>query len=257
MIIDTHAHYDDESFNADRDEVISSLPAQNIAAAVTMGADLPGCRDSVKLSQKYPFIYCGVGLHPDHVGKLNDASAAELYELAKTSKCVCIGEIGLDYHWNIEPREVQISGFREQIHIAQELGLPFNVHSRNAAQDTFDVIKEEDHGRTGGIIHCFSGSREMAREYIKMGYYLGIGGAVTYKNSRTLKKVVEDTPLEYLVTETDCPYLAPTPHRGERNSSLFLPYVVEEIALLKSISKEEVEDVTIKNAEKLFGIKIG
>ncbi len=232
MIIDTHAHYDDESFNADRDEVISSLPAQNIAAAVTMGADLPGCRDSVKLSQKYPFIYCGVGLHPDHVGKLNDASAAELYELAKTSKCVCIGEIGLDYHWNIEPREVQISGFREQIHI------------------------EEDHGRTGGIIHCFSGSREMAREYIKMGYYLGIGGAVTYKNSRTLKKVVEDTPLEYLVTETDCPYMTPEPLRGKRNTSANIRYVIDAIARLKEMDRDRAEEILFDNALKVYRLKI-
>ena len=297
MIIDTHAHYDDESFNADRDEVISSLPAQNIAAAVTMGADLPGCRDSVKLSQKYPFIYCGVGLHPDHVGKLNDASAAELYELAKTSKCVCIGEIGLDYHWDVEPHEVQIRCFKEQIRIALQAEKPIIVHSRSAAEDTMSVIEElygagspakkvakqealkklqpdsyvevpgkewvwkkeipegpGHHVKRKGIIHAYAYSAEHARIYTGLGFFLGIGGVLTYQNSRKLKKVVKEIPLEYLVRETDCPYLAPEPHRGERNSSAYLSEVVKAIAAIKEVSEEEVEAVTWENACRLFDL---
>ena len=292
-IIDTHAHYDDKAFDADRDRLLRVLgrcnpepqedpaaspeasladnpaadltdgPAEEsgdygfrkdirIAAIINVGASMRGAEESIALARKWPFIYAAVGIHPDDTGCLDEEALAHIKELAAEPKCVAIGEIGLDYHWMVEPKETQQSWFVRQMHLAKELGLPINVHSRDAAQDTFDLIKKEHAGSTGGIIHCYSGSAELAREYIKMGYYLGIGGVVTFKNGKVLKRVVEETPLERLVTETDCPYLAPVPHRGERNCSGYIPYVVEEIARLKGLETEETARILCENARKIY-----
>ena len=188
MIFDTHAHYDDEAFNGDREQLLCSLKEDKVEYVVNVGASLRGVRDSVSLASHYPFVYAAVGIHPDEVGCMNDKVMEELLGLCRLGKTVAVGEIGLDYHWNVETKEVQKKWFAAQLHLAREVNLPINVHSRDAAQDTFDVIRGEHSGATGGIIHCYSGSLEMAREYVKMGYYLGIGGVVTFKNAKTLKQ---------------------------------------------------------------------
>ena len=270
-IIDTHAHYDDKAFDTDREALFISimkgrtesgrpdLPEKSfpqdvqIEAVVNVGASMRGAMESIAMAKRWPFIYAAVGIHPDDTGCMNEAAIGQLRELASDPKCVAIGEIGLDYHWMVEPKEKQQYWFIRQMHLSKELGLPINVHSRDAAQDTFDLVKREHAGSTGGIIHCFSGSAELAREYVKLGYYLGIGGVVTFKNGKVLKRVVDETPLERLVTETDCPYLAPVPYRGKRNCSLYIPLVVEEIARIKGIDTETAARVLCENARRVYG----
>ncbi len=252
-IFETHAHYDAEQFDQDRDELLASLPSRGVEVVVNIGASLDGCRQSVALAKKYPHVYAAVGVHPDEVGELNAETFAWLQTQYDYEKVVAVGEIGLDYYWDNESHDTQKKWFIEQLKLAKERQLPVVIHSRDATEDTLEIMKE--YGRElGGVIHCFSGSVEVAREYVKMGYYLGIGGVVTFKNSRKLKEVVMDTPLEYLVLETDCPYLAPTPNRGKRNDSTQLQYVAEEIANLKGVSYEEVVAVTRANGRKLYGI---
>ena len=250
--IDTHAHYDDEQFDEDREALLSSMPSQGVAAVVNVGASLRGARESAALSRQYPFVYAAAGIHPDDCGCLNDEVLEEIRELCRTEKCVAVGEIGLDYHWMVEPKEKQKEWFARQLQLSRELNLPVNVHSRDAAQDTFDVIRSEHAGSTGGIIHCYSGSVEMAKEYVKMGYHLGIGGVVTFSNAKTLKQVVAQVPLENLVTETDCPYLAPTPNRGKRNCSLYIPLVIREIARIRGMDEEETAAVLLDNARQVY-----
>ncbi|MBP3878908.1 MAG: TatD family hydrolase, partial [Lachnospiraceae bacterium] len=221
---------------------------------------------------KYPFIYAAIGLHPDEVGDLNEETLAKIREYLMDEKTVAVGEIGLDYYWNRESRELQISSFKKQIGLALEYDKPVVIHSREAAADTLEVVTEMygegspweiKYGRAPsgtiprkGVMHCYSYSPEQARIYTeKLGFYLGIGGVVTFKNGKKLKEVVRQTPLEYLLLETDCPYLSPVPFRGKRNSSLYLPYVVQEIAELKGITPEEVVRVTEENARRLFGLR--
>lgn len=252
MIFDSHAHYDDKAFEQDRDELLSSLSAHNVGYVVNVGASLRGARESMSLASRFSNVYAAAGIHPDEVGCMNDAVMEELRSMCRLDKTVAVGEIGLDYHWNVEEKEVQKKWFLEQLRLSKKVDLPINVHSRDAAQDTFDLIKAEHAGSTGGIIHCFSGSPEMAREYVRMGYLIGIGGVVTFKNGKTLKQVVKETPIEYLVTETDCPYLAPEPFRGKRNDSSYLKYVVKTIAELKELPVETAEEILFENAKKLY-----
>ncbi len=252
MIFDTHSHYDDEAFDSDREELLGRMPDAGIGGIANMGATLEGVEASQELAARYPFIYAGVGLHPDEVGTLDEEKLQHLYELCRNPKTVAVGEIGLDYHWDVEPRPVQKKWFIRQLRMAKETGLPVNIHSREATQDTFDIMKAEHAGTTGGIIHCFSGSPEIAREYVKLGYYIGIGGVVTFKNARVLKEVAATMPLDHIVVETDCPYMAPTPCRGKRNSSLNLPLVIGEIARLREITPEEVEEATYANALRIY-----
>lgn len=252
-IFETHAHYDDQQFDEDRDTFLTNLPSRGVETVVNMGASLAGCKASIELAEKYPNIYAAVGVHPDEVGELNDETFAWLKAQYSHEKVVAVGEIGLDYYWDKECHDVQKQWFIAQLEVAKEKHLPVAIHSREATEDTLEIMKE--YGRDlRGVIHCFSGSVEVAREYVKMGYYLGIGGVVTFKNSRKLKEVVMDTPLEHLVLETDCPYLAPTPNRGKRNDSTQLVYVAQEIADLKGITYEEVVTVTRANGRKLYGI---
>ena len=255
MIFDTHAHYDDEAFEEDREALLLSLPENGVKAVANMGASWRGVLDSQELARKYDFIYAGAGVHPDNVAELNEERLQELREFCKRPKTLAVGEIGLDYHWMIQPKEIQQQAFILQLKLAKEVKLPVNIHSRDAAQDTFDIMKKYHAGTTGGIIHCYSGSAEMAREYVKLGYCIGVGGVVTFKNARVLKEVVQVIPLENIVLETDCPYMAPTPFRGKRNSSLNLTYVVNEIARLKEIPAQEVEDITWSNACRVYGLK--
>ncbi len=262
MIFDTHAHYDDEAFDADRDALIRSLPENGVGHVIDVGATKKGQAKVKELADTYDFMYGALGMHPDEVGEIDDALWNQIVEGLDDPKIVAVGEIGLDYHWNIQPHDVQEHWFREQIALAQERNLPILVHSRNAADDTLRIIEDcYGKGSSGyemqrkGIIHCYSYSYEQAKIYTELGFYLGIGGVVTFKNSRKLKKVVTNIPLDRLLLETDCPYMAPEPNRGKRNSSLYLTSVVETIAELKGISPDEVEEVTWNNAMDLFQIQ--
>ncbi|MCD8347380.1 MAG: TatD family hydrolase [Lachnospiraceae bacterium] len=281
MIFDTHAHYNDEAFDEDRDELLAGMESAGIVGIVNMGASWRDVEESQLLAARYPFVYAGVGLHPDHAGELikkmhtqkdatsmaNGVSAFDidvhgadfdeeklvrLYDFCRRPKTVAVGEIGLDYYWDKESHELQKACFVRQLQMAKEVDLPVNIHSRDAAQDTFDIMKAHHAGTTGGIIHCFSSSAQMALEYVKLGYYIGVGGVVTFKNARVMKEVVAAVPLDHIVVETDCPYLAPTPHRGKRNSSLNLPLVIEAIAGIKGVEAREVEEVTYANARRVY-----
>ena len=228
------------------------MEEQGVGCIVNVGASFQGAKDSVELSMRYPHVYAAVGVHPDHVGELDEVKMQHLREMCTMEKTVAVGEIGLDYYWDKESHELQKEWFKKQMELAKEVDLPVIVHSREAAQDTFDLIKSEHAGTTGGVIHCFSGSKEMAKEYVKMGYHIGIGGVVTFKNGKKLKEVAEAIPLESIVLETDCPYMAPEPFRGKRNNSSYIRYVAEEISRLKGITAEEVIRQTEENAKKLL-----
>ena len=254
MIFDSHAHYDDAQFDEDRMDVLSHLKDAGVAKVVNISNGWDDLLKTLELIKQVPFLYGTVGIHPGKVSELNDERMEQMRDFCSGDKIVAVGEIGLDYYWMSDPKEVQKEWFIRQLRLAKEVNLPVVIHSRDASQDTFDIMKAEHAGTTGGVIHCYSGSVEMAREYVKMGYFLGIGGVVTFKNSKTLKKVAAEIPLEHIVIETDCPYLAPTPYRGKRNSSAYLPMVVEEIARLRGISPEEVERVTYENAMRLYSI---
>lgn len=251
MIFDTHAHYDDEQFNEDRETLLSHMQDNNIGTIVNVGASLQGCQNSIKLAEKYPFIYATVGVHPDEVGSLNPKTFSWLKEQCNHKKVVAIGEIGLDYYWDNESHDIQKKWFIKQLKLAREKNLPIVIHSREAAQDTLEMMKEYAQG-LNGIIHCFSYSVEMAKEYVKMGFYIGVGGVVTFKNGKKLKEVVAEIPLNRIVLETDCPYLSPVPNRSKRNSSLNLKYIVKEIATIKGISPEEVIQQTELNAYQVY-----
>ena len=251
MIFDTHAHYDDSQFEKDRDMVLASMPELGVGTIVNVSASYDSCRQAVALAEKYPFVYAAVGIHPDEVGALNEETFAEMKKLFQHKKVVAVGEIGLDYYWDNEPHDVQQEWFIRQVELARELDLPVLIHSREAAADTMYVMKTYAQGLRG-VIHCYSYSREMAEEYVKMGFYIGIGGVVTFKNAKKLKEVAKAVPLKRIVLETDCPYMAPEPFRGRRNQSSYLRYVAEKIAELKDISTEEVIAVTEENARKLY-----
>ncbi len=253
MIFDTHAHYDDEQFNEDRYELLDTMQGNGVAAIVNVGASLRGCKAAMELAEKYPFVYAAVGVHPDHAGELDEEKLAKLEEWCKSEKVVAVGEIGLDYHWDEYPRDVQKEWFIRQIDLARKLDLPVNVHSRDASEDTFQIMKEHAAGLKG-IIHCFSGSKELAMEYVKLGFHIGIGGVVTFKNGKKLKQVVEAIPLTSIVLETDCPYLAPEPYRGKRNNSIYIKHVAEEVARLKGVTLEEVLAQTEANARAVYGL---
>lgn len=262
MIFDTHAHYDDEAFDSDREAIIGSLQENGIAHVIDVGASKDSMPKVKAIADRYDFIYGALGMHPDEVGDIDDALWTELENGLSDPKIRAVGEIGLDYHWDIQPHEIQIRWFEKQIELAQAHEMPILIHSRNAAEDTMDVIQKwYGKGAPGekltrkGIVHCYSYSPEQAKIYTAMGFYLGIGGVVTFKNSKKLKKVVREIPLTSLLLETDCPYMAPEPKRGKRNSSLYLPYVVKAIAELKGITENEVEKVTYRNAMNLFQVE--
>lgn len=251
MIFETHAHYDDEAFDGDRDSLIWAMHEHGIDTIINVGASLRGVRETVTLMERYPFVYGAIGVHPDEVGDLDEEKIAWMRKLCEKEKTVAVGEIGLDYYWDNEPHEIQKKWFIRQLDLARELDLPVMIHSRSAAADTMEIMKEHGQGLRG-IIHCYSYSLEMAKEYVKMGYHIGIGGVVTFKNGKKLKKVAEAIPLESIVLETDCPYMAPEPFRGKRNNSSYIRYVAEEISRLKGITAEEVIRQTEENAKKLL-----
>jgi len=259
MIFDTHTHYDDDQFDEDRDALLLSLPENGVGAIANMGASMRGAKDSVALAKKYPFAYAAVGIHPDHAKELNEEEFAVLQALAEEGKVVAIGEIGLDYYWDATEREEQKYWFKRQLELALNKNLPVVIHSREAAADTLEIMKET-YAASGkkltGVIHCFSYGVEMAREYVKMDFYIGVGGVATFKNGRKLKEVIEEISLDKIVLETDCPYLAPVPFRGKRNSSEKLQYVVAAIAEIKGVPEEEVERITWENACRLYRLEL-
>ncbi|HKL78888.1 MAG TPA: TatD family hydrolase [Mobilitalea sp.] len=252
MIFETHAHYDDEAFDIDRDELLQNLPKQGIEYIVNACSGVPSVDKVISLAEQYDYIYGAVGIHPEDSMHLDEDKYKWLKEKAKHPKVVAIGEIGLDYYWDTPDREIQKKWFARQMELAKELKLPLVIHSRDAANDTYNMMKEAEAEKIGAIIHCFGYGVEQARQYMNMGFYLGIGGVVTFTNGRKLKEVVAFAPLESLVLETDCPYLAPVPHRGKRNNSLYLDYVVKEIAKIKNLDYETVVRVTNENAKKFY-----
>lgn len=253
MIIDTHAHYDDSQFDCDRDELLRSMEGAGIGLIVDAGSTLESWGKIQKLVEEYPFMYGAIGIHPDEVGTLTEEHISEMEHLLELDKIVAVGEIGLDYYWDNESHDIQKKWFIRQLETARKKDMPVIIHSREAAADTMDIMRKYAAGMQA-VIHCYSYSAEMAKEYVKMGYYIGIGGVVTFKNAKKLKNVVEAVPLTSIVLETDCPYLAPEPFRGKRNSSLYLPHVAEKIAELKGVSAEEVVRQTEKNSRNLYGL---
>ena len=251
MIFETHAHYDDEQFDEDRRELLESMAAGGVGTIVNVSATYESCQKVVDMVQEYPFMYAAVGVHPDNVGSLNEETFADMKKLFQKDKVVAVGEIGLDYYWDNESHELQKEWFIRQLDLARELDLPVLIHSRDAAADTMEIMKEHAQG-LDGVIHCYSYSKEMAKEYVKMGFYIGVGGVVTFKNGRRLKETVEEIPLESILLETDCPYLAPEPYRGKRNNSMYIKYVAKEIARLKGTTYEEVVAQTEENARKMY-----
>ena len=254
MIFDSHAHYDDSAFDDDREEVLASLEAKGVGSVVNVAASLDGVRRTVELVQKYSFLYGAVGIHPDEVGELNEENFQWLREQCGRKGIVAVGEIGLDYYWDKENHDLQKEWFVRQLRLARELKLPVIVHSREAAADTMEILKQEYDPEIPVVVHCYSYSAELAREYLKMGYYLGIGGVLTFKNAKKLKETVKEAPMERLLLETDCPYLAPVPFRGKRNESGNLIYVAEELGKIKGIEPREVIRITEENARRFYRI---
>lgn len=254
MIFDSHAHYDDEAFEEDRKELLGQMQEAGVTKIVNVGANISSTQTSIALAENYDFIYAAAGVHPSDTGELNEENYQELCRMMDHERVVAVGEIGLDYYWDTPKREIQKKWFIRQLHTAMEKKKPVIIHSRDAAAETLDIMKAEKPWSVGGVIHCFSYSVEIAREYLNYGYFIGIGGVLTFQNGKKLKEVAEYTPIEQIVLETDCPYLAPVPNRGKRNSSLNLPYVVEALAQIKGMKPEEIEKITFENACRLYGI---
>lgn len=256
MIFDTHAHYDDKAYEEDLDIVLDKNREEGIERIVNVAASMRSCITTLELTKKYENVYGAIGVHPSDTGELAENDMKLLEEYCHRDKIVAVGEIGLDYYWDEPDRPIQKKWFVNQLDLARRVGLPVIIHSRDAAQDTLEIMKEQDAGNIGGVIHCFSYGVEMAREYLNMGFYLGVGGVVTFKNGKKLKEVVEYAPMDRIVTETDCPYLAPVPYRGSRNTSANIPIIIEEIARIKGLTVEEVEKVTWENACRLYDLNM-
>lgn len=251
-IFDTHAHYDDEAFDEDREELLRNLPEQGIGKVVNIGASLASCKKTIALMEQYDYIYGAIGVHPSETAELNEENFAWLKEQCLLEKCVAVGEIGLDYYWEEPEHDIQKKWFVRQLNLAREVSLPVVIHSRDAAKDTIDIMTAEKAGEIGGVIHCYSYTKETARTFLDMGFYFGIGGVLTFKNAKKLKEAAEYIPMDRIVLETDCPYLAPEPNRGKRNSSLNLPYVVTALSEIKGITEEEVRRAAWENAHALY-----
>lgn len=254
MLFDSHAHLNDRKFDNDRDAVIKRAYESGVTMIMNPGADYESSVDAVKLAETYDFMYAAVGIHPHDADTMDDMMLSLIKAMARKEKVKAIGEIGLDYHYDFSPRETQKKWFRQQVKLAIKLNLPVIIHDREANDDVMRILKEEDAFKTGVLMHCFSGSAELARQYIKLGAYISIAGPVTFKNSRKLNEVVEMIPLNRLMIETDSPYLTPVPFRGKRNESMHVRYVAEKIAEIKNITFEEVAQATMENAKKYFGI---
>lgn len=253
-LFDTHAHVDDRKFDADRPEVLARAQAAGVVNLVNVGYDLPSSRRSVGLAEKYPHIYAAVGIHPHDAAGASEEVYSQLKELAANPKVVAVGEIGLDYYRDLSPRDVQMRAFRRQLQLAREVELPVIIHDRDAHGDIMQVLREGLVPPRGGVMHCFAGSLEMARECVNLGFYISFAGPVTFQNARKLTEIAAAVPLERLLIETDCPYLTPDPHRGKRNEPAYVVHVAEKIAALRGISAAELAQAAATNACTIFGI---
>lgn len=255
MIFDTHAHYDDDAFDIDRNELLKDMKNKGVEFIVNVGASMDSTRKTLELAKTYPFIYAAIGVHPSETEGLTEEDMQWLKSNASEEKVVAIGEIGLDYHWSEPDPFVQKKWFERQLQLASEVRLPVIIHSRDAAKDTLDMLKGWQKDLTRGVIHCFSYTKEIAREYLNMDYYFGIGGVLTFKNARKLIEAVEYIPMKKILLETDCPYLAPEPYRGKRNQSAYIDFVAQKLSEVKKVSKEEVLAQTMQNAKEFYGIE--
>lgn len=254
MLFDTHVHLNADQFSEDLEQVIERAQNEGVETMVVVGFDQPTINKAMELVEQYDFLYAAIGWHPVDAIDMTDEDLQWIEELSSHQKVVAIGETGLDYHWDKSPKEIQQEVFRKQIRLAKKVRLPIIIHNREATQDIVDILKEEDAKEVGGIMHCFSGSPETAHECLEMNFLISLGGPVTFKNAKKPKEVAEEVPLEKLLIETDCPYLAPHPYRGKRNEPSYVKLVAEQIAELKGVSFEEVAETTTRNAKKLFGI---
>ncbi len=254
MLFDTHAHYDDRRFDEDRFDLLSVMPDNNVGLIMNACAAMGDIDTIIKMCERYPFMYGAVGVHPSDCGNLTEADIKTLKEASKHPKIKAIGEIGLDYYYDDVDKDTQKKWFSRQIELAKEVDLPVIIHDREAHKDTVDILKSLNADKVGGVLHCFSGSCEMAKEVLDMGFYIAFGGTLTFKNARKAIEVLEYVPLDRVVIETDSPYLAPVPMRGERNNSMLMKYVAEKLAEIKGISVEEAERITFDNGKKLFNI---
>lgn len=252
-IFDSHAHYDSEAFNDDRKELVSALPERGVCGIINCASDMGSSLTSLQLADEFDYVYAACGVHPHEADKCKNGYLDVLKKLCMEEKCVAVGEIGLDYHYDFSPRDIQQRVFEEQILLAKELDLPIIVHDREAHEDTLILLKKYN---PKGVVHCFSGSAEMAKEILKLGMYIGLGGAVTFKNARKPREVAEVVPEDKLLIETDCPYMTPVPFRGQRCDSSFIPYTAEVIAEVRGTSAQNILDITRINANKLFSLNL-
>ena len=252
MYFDTHAHYDDEQFDLDREELLSSMPENGVELIVNPASNLDSCRKVLEIAEKFPFVYAAVGVHPHDAKEMDDTSIDLIRNMAGNDKVVAIGEIGLDYHYDLSPRDIQKKRFYEQLELARELKFPVIIHEREACQDCMDIITRFKDLK--GVVHCFSGSWETAVQILDMGWYISFTGAVTFKNAKKAPEVAAKMPIDRLMLETDSPYMAPVPLRGRRNDSRNLPYIAETVAQLRGMTREEVAAITLKNGKEFFGI---
>lgn len=254
MIFDTHAHYDDDAFDVDRNELLKGMKNKGVEFIVNVGASMDSTRKTLELAKAYPFIYAAIGVHPSETKELTEEDMQWLKSKASEEKTVAIGEIGLDYYWPEPESSVQKKWFERQLQLAGEVRLPVIIHSRDAAKDTLTILKGWQRDLAGGVIHCFSYTKETAREYLNMDFYFGIGGVLTFKNARKLIEAVEYIPMDKILLETDCPYLAPEPYRGKRNQSVYIDLVAQKLSEIKKISKEEILAQTMQNAKEFYGL---
>lgn len=255
MLFDSHAHYNDSKFNDDRFSVLDAMPENNVGYIMNISDSMKSIKKVLEIAEKYPFVYASVGVHPEEVANLTDSDMDTLEEYTKHPKVKAIGEIGLDYYWDDVERAVQKKWFARQVELAKKVNLPVIIHDRDAHGDCMDILREHNVSKVGGIFHCYSGSVEMAREILDWGMYIAFGGTLTFKNAKKVHEVAKYVPLDRIVIETDCPYLAPEPNRGKRNSSLYIHYVAERLAEIKGISPEEAERITCENAKKCYKIE--
>lgn len=251
-IFESHAHYDDKAFDMDRDSLLMQLKDSGFSHVINIASDLDSVDTTYALTKQYEHVYAAIGIHPSEIEELNENTFQHVREIAMKPKVLAIGEIGLDYHYDDPDKELQKDWFERQLELARELKKPVVIHSREACEDTIKILKSSTAKGIPGVMHCYSYTVETARELLKLGYYFGIGGVITFSNAKKLVEALEEIPLDRILLETDCPYLAPTPHRGERNSSLYLPLVAEKIAAIKGVPYYKVLEQTHKNGRKLF-----